>query len=99
MNLFPWFLFAHVLGAVIAFGPAFTFPIIGRLGAQERAHANFATRVSYTISHVQGTPFAIVQGITGLGLVITGNIDVLKVPWLIVGIALYLVALSYAIFV
>jgi uncharacterized membrane protein len=55
--------------------------------------------VSYAISHVQVTPFAIVQGITGVGLVITGNIDVLKAPWLMVGIALYLVALSYAIFV
>jgi uncharacterized membrane protein len=99
VNLFPWFLFAHILGAVIAFGPTFTFPIIGRLGGQERIHANFATRVSYAISHVQVTPFAILQGITGVGLVITGSIDVFKAPWLIVGIVLYLVALGYAIFV
>jgi uncharacterized membrane protein len=99
VNLFPWFLFAHVLGAVIAFGPTFSFPIIGRLGGQERIHANFATRLSYAISHVQVTPFAILQGITGVGLVITGNIDVLKAPWLIVGIVLYLIALSYAMFV
>ena len=46
MNLFPWFLFAHVLGAIIAFGPTFSVPIIGRMGAQERAHGNFAMRVS-----------------------------------------------------
>lgn len=99
MNLFPWFLFAHILGAVIAFGPTFSFPIIGRLGGQERIHANFATRVSYAISHVQVTPFAILQGITGVGLVVTGNIDILKAPWLIVGVVLYLIALGYAIFV
>lgn len=99
MNLFPWLLFAHVLGAIIAFGPAFSFPIIGRLGSQERIHANFATRLSYTLSHVQVVPFAILQGITGVGLVITGNIDVLKAPWLIVAIVLYLIALGYAIFV
>jgi uncharacterized membrane protein len=99
VNLFPWFLFAHVLGAVIAFGPTFSFPIIGRLGGQERVHANFATRVSYAISHVQVTPFAILQGITGVGLLITGNIDILKAPWLIVGVVLYLIALGYAIFV
>ena len=99
MNLFPWFLFAHVLGAIIAFGPTFSFPIIGRLGSQERIHANFATRVSYALSHVQVLPFAILQGITGVGLVITGNIDVLRAPWLIVGIVLYGIALSYAIFV
>ena len=99
MNLFPWFLFAHVLGAIIAFGPAFSFPIIGRLGSQERIHANFATRVSYTLSSVQVLPFAILQGITGVGLVTTGNIDVLKAPWLMVAIVLYLTMLGYAIFV
>ena len=99
MDLFPWFLFAHVLGAIIAFGPSFSFPIIGRLGSQERAHANFATRVSYALSSVQVLPFAILQGITGVGLVITGNIDVLKAPWLMVAIVLYVVTLGYAIFV
>lgn len=99
MNLLPWFLFAHILGAIIAFGPTFTFPIIGRLGGMEPQHANFATRVSEAISKVQVTPFAILQGITGLGIVWTANIDILKTPWLIVGIVLYLTALSYAIFV
>ncbi len=99
MNLFPWFLFAHVLGAVIAFGPTFSFPIIGRLGAQERQHGNFATRVSEAISKVQVLPFAILQGITGVGLILTANIDVLRVPWLMIAIGLYLVAIGYAIFV
>lgn len=99
MTLFQGFLFAHVLGAIIAFGPTFSFPIIGRLGAQEREHANFATRLSKRLSEVQVVPFAILQGITGVGLIVTGNIDVLKAPWLTVGIALYLVALGYGIFV
>ena len=99
MNLLPWLLFAHILGAIIAFGPTFTFPIIGRLGGMEPQHANFATRVSETIAKVQVTPFAILQGITGLGIVWAANIDILKTPWLIVAIVLYLVALSYAIFV
>lgn len=99
MNLLPWFLFAHVLGAVIAFGPAFSFPIIGRLGGMEPQHANFATRVSETLSKVQVTPFAILQGVTGVGIVWAGNIDVLKLPWLVVAIVLYVIALSYAILV
>jgi uncharacterized membrane protein len=99
VNLFPWFLFAHVLGAVIAFGPTFTFPIIGRLGAQERPHGNFATRLSEVISKVQVVPFAILQGITGVGLIVTGNIDLMSRPWLIVSIGLYLIALGYGIFV
>lgn len=99
MNLFPWFLFAHVLGAIIAFGPTFSFPIIGRLGAQERIHGNFATRLSLALAHVQVVPFAILQGITGIGLIVTGNIDVLGTPWLLIGILLYLIALNFALFI
>ena len=99
MNLLPWVIFAHILGAVIAFGPTFSFPIIGRLGGMEPQHANFATRVSETISKVQVTPFAILQGITGLAIVWLANIDILKTPWLLVAIVLYLTALGYALFV
>jgi Predicted integral membrane protein (DUF2269) len=99
MNLFPWLLFAHVLGAIIAFGPTFSFPIIGRLGAQERIHGNFATRLSYALSHVQVVPFAVLQGITGVGLILTANIDVMSTPWLLVAIVLYLIALGFALFV
>jgi uncharacterized membrane protein len=99
MTLFQGFLFAHVLGAIIAFGPTFSFPIIGRLGAQERAHGNFATRLSEMLGRIQVIPFAILQGITGVGLIITGNIDVMRAPWLLIAIVLYLVALGYALFV
>lgn len=99
MDLFPWFLFAHVLGAIIAFGPTFSFPIIGRMGGMEREHGNFATRVSSMLSRIQVVPFALLQGVTGLGLILTRNIDVMKAPWLMVSIVLYLVALGYAIFV
>jgi uncharacterized membrane protein len=99
LNLFPLFLFAHVLGAIIAFGPTFSFPIIGRLGAQERQHGNFATRLSLALSRVQVVPFAILQGFTGVALIVTGNIDVLAKPWLLVSIVLYLVTLGYGILV
>jgi uncharacterized membrane protein len=99
MTLFQGFLFAHVLGAIIAFGPTFSFPIIGRLGAMERQHGNFATRLSERLSKVQVIPFAILQGITGVGLIIAGNIDVMARAWLMVSIVLYLVAIGYALLV
>ena len=99
MDLAPWFLFAHVLGAIIAFGPTFSFPIMGRLGTEEPQHDNFATRLSEAISKVQVLPFAILQGITGVGIIVTRNIDVTRVPWLMLAIGLYVIALGYAIFV
>jgi len=99
MNLFPWLFFAHILGAIIAFGPTFSSPIIGRMGAAERAHGNFAMRVSRELARVQILPLAIVQGITGLGLIIVGNFDLTKELWLGVAIVLYLIAIGFAIFV
>jgi len=99
MNLFPWFLFAHVLGAIIAFGPTFSFPIIGAMADKEREHGNFATRVSERLTKVQVVPLALLQGITGVALIVLGNIDVLAKYWLLTAIVLYLFALGYAILV
>lgn len=99
MNLFPLLLFAHVLGAIIAFGPAFSFPIIGAMGGKEPMHANFATRLAERLAKVQLTPLALLQGITGLGLIYFGNIDLFKSTWLLIAIVLYLVALGYALMV
>jgi hypothetical protein len=99
MTLFQGLLFAHVLGAIIAFGPTFSGPIIGRMGAQERAHANFAMRVSRQLARVQIIPLALLQGVTGLSLILVGNIDVMAATWLLVAIVLYLIAIGFAIFV
>jgi len=99
VTLFTILLFLHVLGAIVAFGPTFSSPIIGRMGAQERAHGNFAMRVSHQLARVQILPLAIVQGFTGLALIITGNVDLTRSAWLLVAIVLYLIAIGYAIFV
>jgi uncharacterized membrane protein len=99
MNLFPWFLFAHVLGAIIAFGPTFSSPIIGRMGAKEREHSAFAIRLSSRLARVQTLPLAYVQGLTGLGLLWAGNINPFEHGWLMLGIGLYLVAIGFALFV
>lgn len=99
MNLFPWLLFLHILGAIVAFGPTFIFPLIGGMGAKEPMHGNFALRVSERIERGVVIPLAIVQGVTGLGLVITLGLDLTKEHWLDVAIVLYLTALGFAIFV
>lgn len=100
MNLFPWFLFAHVLGAIVAFGATFgTFPIIGAMSGRDPAHANFGARVSLAISERIVRPFAILQGLTGVGLIWSANIDLTKALWLDVAIVLYLIALGYTLFV
>jgi uncharacterized membrane protein len=98
---FPWLLFLHVLGAIIAFGPTFAFSIIGSMGGQEPQHANFATRVSQRIGDRLVEPLAIFQGITGLLLIwISGrNLFASESQWLVLAIVLYLFGLYFALIV
>ena len=89
------FLFLHVMGAIAAFGPAFSAPIIGSMAGKEPQHANFATRVSEAISEQRVFPLAVFQGITGVGLILVTGINLLATPWLLIGIVLYLITISY----
>lgn len=99
MTLLAFVLLLHVLGAIVAFGPTFSFSIIGAMGGREPMHANFATRVTYAISHRVTWPLALVQGVTGVILIFLANVDLTKALWLDVAIVLYLFALGYSYFV
>lgn len=98
-DLVPWLLFLHVLGAIIAFGPSFAFPIIGRMGGAEQMHGNFATRISYAISTQRVVPVALTMPVTGIGLIWSVGIDLFArhERWLLVGIVLYTIALTYSL--
>lgn len=96
-GLVPYLLFLHVLGAIIAFGPTFSFAIIGAMGGKEPQHANFATRVSARISDRVVEPLAVVQGVTGVLLIISAGLDLFASRWLLLGITLYVIALTFAL--
>ena len=99
IDLVPWFLVLHVLGAIIAFGPGFTFPIIGRMGGTEQAHGNFATRISLAISTQRVIPVALTMPITGIGLIWSAGLNPFQheTRWLLAGIILYTLALTYSL--
>jgi uncharacterized membrane protein len=96
-QFFPFLLFLHVMGAILAFGPTFAFSIMGGLAGKEPQHANFSARQTALISNRLVYPLAIFQGITGLLLIASGKIDVMSKPWLLIGIVLYLIALIYGL--
>jgi uncharacterized membrane protein len=98
-SLFPWVLFLHVLGAILAFGPTYAFSIIGAMGGQEPQHANFATRVSARISDRLVAPLAIFQGVTGVALILISGRDLVGSRWLLLAIVLYAIALGYSLFI
>ncbi len=98
--LFPWLLFLHVLGAIVAFGPTFTFPIIGAMGGAEPQHANFATRVSLALSSRVVFPIGITLPITGALMILVRGIDLSSRAywWLGIAIVLYVAAYGYSFF-
>ena len=96
-QLFPFLLFLHVLGAILAFGPTFAYSIMGSMSAKEPQHANFSARQTAVIGNSLVYPLAIFQGITGLLLIASGRINLMALPWLQIGIVLYLIALIYAL--
>jgi uncharacterized membrane protein len=96
VSAFQFFLFLHVMGAILAFGPTFAYSIIGGMGGKEPMHANFATRVTERIGTRLVYPLAIFQGITGLALMLIAGITAPPL-WLAVGIVLYIIALVYAL--
>ena len=92
--VFGLLLLAHILGAILAFGPTFAFPFIGSLAGKEPQHLNFGLRLQHRIAHGLVTPLALVQGVTGLLLVWNRGFEMLTHLWLLAGIALYVVALG-----
>ena len=99
--LFPYLLFLHVLGAIVAFGPTFAFSIIGAMGGAEPQYANFATRVSHAITSRRVLPIGITLPITGLAIIAVRGINPIDRPfwWLALAIVLYLIAYGYGFFV
>jgi hypothetical protein len=97
LNAFSAFLLLlHIGGAIIAFGPVFTFPLIGAMGGKEPMHANFATRLSERIEQRQVLPLALFQGVTGVLLIWNLGLNVFVHIWLLVAIVLYVIALAIA---
>jgi hypothetical protein len=99
--LFPWLLFLHVLGAIVAFGPTFAFSIVGGMGGAEPQHANFATRVTHAITTKRVLPIGFTLPITGLAIIAVRGINPFDRPfwWLALAIVLYLIVYGYGFFV
>lgn len=96
MNWFVFWLFLHILAAVIAFGPIFVFPIIGALAARAPEHGKFAIELSHRIEMRLVLPLAATMLISGSGLIWTANVDFFRTPYLIVAVLLYLAAMGIA---
>src|SRR4051794_25342421 len=89
-------LFLHIFGAIVAFGPTYSFILLGPMVGREPQHANFAIRFQHLVSTRMVLPLALLQGVTGLLIVWRTNINILATTWLLVAITLYIIALVIA---
>ena len=90
-------LFLHIFGAILAFGPGFSFMILGPMAGAEPQHANFAIRFQRRVSLRLILPLALFQGVTGLLLVWKTGINLFTTLWLLTAIVLYVIALVVSI--
>ncbi len=100
-GLFYPVLFLHVLGAIVALGPALAFPVIGGMAGREPMHGNFATRVTHVLDSRVVLPFFLVTGLTGIALIWIRAIPLFEPAyrWLLLSIVLYGAALAFSWFV
>lgn len=95
---FTFWLFLHVLGAIVAFGPALSFGLIGAEGGKDPRHAAFATHVVHMLSDRIVLPVAFSLAVTGVGLIFSGHVDLWHSEWLLIALGFYVAALVVSIF-
>lgn len=85
----------HIMGAVVAFGPMYSQPLIGLLGRRNPQHAVLAAEISEAIASRVTFPAAITLAFTGWGLIVSEDIGFFDNAWLWVSVLLYAIALVF----
>ncbi len=92
------FLVLHVLGAIFVFGPSVAFTFLASEARRMPQGGHFAAVVGNAIERKVVLPGAVVQGITGVGLILIGGFDLTQKAnrWLLGGVILYAIAIVFA---
>jgi hypothetical protein len=87
---YVFFLFLHILAALLAFGTAMlAFPFIGIFAAKEPEHLNFALRLRYALGRRAVTPLAAITLVLGIVLIALGHWNLFGDQWLAISIVLF----------
>jgi hypothetical protein len=100
VSLWQIFVFLHILGAIVAFGPGFAAMIVGPMVAKEPQHGNFYARTQLATNKRMVTPVALSMAVTGILILLTipgGYQGVVGSRlWLPVAVVLYIIAVVFA---
>jgi uncharacterized membrane protein len=90
------FLYLHIAGVIIAFGPTIAFPFLAARAAQEPMHGNFVLRATEFLTERVVEPVAAFVFLTGVGLIITRGYNPLTQLWLALAIVLFVITFTFA---
>jgi hypothetical protein len=93
------FLYLHIGGVIVAFGPTIAFPLIGARAAKEPMHGNFALRVSEFIASRVVEPGAVFVFLMGVGLIWARGWNPFTTFWLALAIILLAITIGFNVFV
>jgi uncharacterized membrane protein len=99
LNWTLFWLFLHIAAAIIAFGPTFTFPIIGAMAARNPQYGHFAAEFNHKIERGLVLPVALTMAVSGVGLIISTGRNLTRSPWLAAAILFYAIAVGVAAFI
>ena len=92
-----FFFFLHILGAVAAFGPGFAFPFIGAIGSKTPGSFPLIAKLGEALGKKLIIPMAVLVLISGLGMVYTREINLIRSPWLLAALLIFLGALTISL--
>jgi hypothetical protein len=101
-DVWTWFhfwLYLHIVAVIVAFGPTFVYPLLGRYAAKHPEHGLAVAHISELIERRLIIPVAVVVPFLGLALIYTGHFDLWKSEWLVISISLYVIAFFFAVLV
>src|SRR5947208_13856296 len=99
MSWFTFFLLLHVLVAITAFGPSFAFPFIQGFIRRDPRNALVVSQILHGIEGRIVIPAAVVMPFLGLALIYLAHIELWASEWLVISIALYVVAFFFSLLV
>lgn len=92
-------LFLHIMAAIVAFGPSYAFPIIMGMARKDPQHMVFGAKVIHTLSSKMTKIGAILVGIFGILLIFAADLSLKDNPWLLIGLLIYVIALTFSVVV
>ena len=99
--LFPYLLFLHVAGMILAFGPTYAYGFYAGLAEREPMHRSFDNRARAEVTRRLTVPATLSMLVTGALMIVVVGYPWLAPTsrWLQLGILLYLGAIAYNVLV